>query len=189
MVKETDIRFEIVYAGKRLKEGGLVTSTDGNISIKDDKYIFITPSGYNKGELNESDIIKISIDAERIDNVIPKPSMEFFMHQFIYRKRPDIRAIVHTHAPFSTSFAVKGSIPDYSLLLESEYLPEASLLGEFKPGSMELARAAGDTSKNYDIILLKKHGVIVLGKDMKKVLEITERFEFLCRINIYSKLL
>lgn len=49
MVKETDIRFEIVYAGKRLKEEGLVTSTDGNISIKDDKYIFITPSGYNKG--------------------------------------------------------------------------------------------------------------------------------------------
>ncbi|NIA22763.1 MAG: hypothetical protein GWP03_01135 [Proteobacteria bacterium] len=189
MVKEKDIRAEIVYAGKRLKEEGLITSTDGNISIRFNNHIFITPSGYAKGEVSEDDIVKINLDAKKTENFTPKPSMEFFMHQSIYKRRPDIEAIIHTHAPFSTSFAVKGIIPDYSLLLESELLPGAAVVGEFKPGSMELAREAGKISGNHDIMLLKKHGIIVLGKEMKKVLESTERFEFLCKINIYSRLL
>ena len=189
MVNEFIIRNEIVNAGKRLKSEGLIVSTDGNISFRGKDCIFITPSGYDKGDLRDEDIVRVDNGSKSIEGILPKPSMEIFMHMAVYENRNDINAIIHTHAAFSTVFAIRGISPDYGVLLESEMLPKAVILGEYKPGSRELAEQVGQAGGESNIILLKKHGIVVLGENMEKALETVERFEFLCKVNIFSNLL
>jgi L-fuculose-phosphate aldolase len=189
-VSEIAIIDEIIETGKLLKRNGLICSTDGNISVRNGDNIYITPGGYDKGGLRRNEIIKLDINKLNYnnDNKI-KPSMEVNMHLHSYMKDKIIKAIVHTHAPFSTAFASKGILPDRDRLLESELLPDICIIDDYEPGSIELANEVSKKVKDYHIMLLKRHGVIVFSESLKVAYETIERFEFLCRINLYSKLL
>lgn len=189
-VFEIAIIDEIIETGKSLKRNGLLYSTDGNISVRNGDIIYITPSGYDKGELKRNEIIRLDINRleYNVDSRI-KPSTEVNMHLHSYMNDKIIQAIVHTHAPFSTAFASKGILPSRGGLLESELLPNICLIDDYNPGSIELANEVSKKVKDYHIMLLKRHGVIVFSESLKMAYETLERFEFLCRINLYSKLL
>jgi len=189
-VSEITIIDEIIEIGKSLKRNGLICSTDGNISVRNGDNIYITPSGYDKGGLKRNEIVKLDIKKleYNVDSEI-KPSSEVNMHIRSYMNDKIIKAIVHTHAPFSTAFASKGILPNRERLLESELLPDICMIDDYEPGSIELANEVSKNVKDYHIMLLKRHGVIVFSESLKMAYETIERFEFLCRVNLYSNLL
>ncbi len=189
MNNEAAIENVIIQAGKRLHSAGLIASSDGNISVRKNNRIYITPSGVNKGFLKKNDIVSVPVEIVSIEDITPKPSIEFFMHKAVYEGRSDINAVIHVHSPFSTVFAARGILPDYSTLLETKLLPKADIVAEFEPGSIELADAVGKSAKEYDLILLKRHGLVAMGADMDIALNNIERFEFLCKIDLYLKFL
>src|SRR5512145_315652 len=97
------LRTEIACFMRRLYKRGITTASGGNISIRIDEGILITPSAVDKGSIKGKQIGLVSFDGK---NVTPelKPSMETGMHLAIYKSRPDINVIVHAHPPFATCF-------------------------------------------------------------------------------------
>jgi len=187
-LSEIQIKRGIVLLGKFLYERGFLVATDGNISARGVKagIVLITPKGRCKGELKIREISKIGLNGKVISG---EPSSEWRLHLAVYRARSDVGAIVHAHPLFTTliSLQKKGRLMD---LPEAETLGEIRFIPYFPPGSKELAWAVTKAlAKNpgCDIFILKRHGVIVLGKELKYArfkLERLEFFSFLYFLNL-----
>ena len=98
---------EIIEVSTEIYEKGLVSGKSGNISARfkgeNGDIIAITPTLKSLSELIEEDIVLVDIDGNILTK--GKPSSEVNMHLEIYKRRPDVNAIVHTHSPYATGFA------------------------------------------------------------------------------------
>ena len=159
---------EIIDVSNEIYNKGLVSGKAGNISARFNSAVAITPTLKSLSNLNEEDIVLVDMDG----NVLTrgKPSSEVNMHLEIYKKRPDVNAIVHTHSPYATGF----SFSDKKLKrlegfgeIKNPYL--ASIDYE-KPGSDELAKKASDGISAEDVLILKNHGVICVGDSLKEAM-------------------
>ena len=98
---------EIIDVSNEVYEKGLVSGKAGNISARFGEVVAITPTLKSLYNLSQEDIVLVDMDA----NVLTKgkPSSEVNMHLEIYKRRPDVQAIVHTHSPYATGFAFSNS--------------------------------------------------------------------------------
>jgi len=176
-----DMREVIVSSGKKLIHEGFTVETWGNISVRDENgLVYITPSGMDYETCTVDDIVVMTLDKQIVSGT-RRPSVETDLHLGVYRARPEVNAVVHTHPISSTVFACTGeSIP---LLIDEA----AQALGdEVKtapyalPGTIELANNCVEAlGKKANACLLQSHGAVCIGCDMKaafkvaKVLEMT----------------
>lgn len=162
---------------RRLYKKDLTTTSGGNISLRiTDEIIAITPSATDKGMMRWKEVGLMTMEGENLTAGL-KPSIESFMHLSIYKKKKDIKAIVHAHPVFATSFtAMKASI---STCLTAE---ARAICGEpvFVPyalmGTPELAELAGRSIENGNILLLENHGILAAGRNL---IEAFDRIEVL----------
>ena len=180
MNNEWALKKEIVEVGHKLWDKGFVAANDGNITIKlNDKEFLTTPTGVSKKALTVDMIIKVDMHGQPlVHNANYRPSSEAKMHIEVYQQRPDIGAIVHSHPPFCTSFAVAG-IP-----LDKFILPEAILtIGAVPitpyglPSTMEIPDAIRPYIQNTDAVLLANHGALTMGKNVNDAYFKTETLE------------
>ena len=120
MKNETQLRNDIVEVGRRLWVRGFVASNDGNISVRlDDKRLLMTPASVSKGFMTPDMMVITDLDGKLLEGAPGrKPSSETQMHLVVYRNRPDVEAVVHSHPPLSTGFAVAGIPLDRAVLAE-----------------------------------------------------------------------
>ena len=177
------IKQDILEAGRRLYEKDYVVSNDGNITARTDgDRIVATPTGMCKGTLSLEDLCICDMDGNRVSGH-RVPSSELGMHLFLYRERPDIRAVVHAHPPTATGFSVAG-IP-----LTQCVLPEVVIkLGAVPiapygtPGGPEISEPIRQYVKDYDAYLLENHGATTLGSDVMDAYYKMETLEHFARI-------
>lgn len=183
--EEWDLRDQICRAGRRLYDLFMVTSNDGNISVRlNEKELLITPSGVSKGFMRAEEMVKITLDGEIISaKQHMKPSSEHKMHLAIYQLRPDVRAVVHAHPPTATGFAVAG------VALDRPFLPEVvvrtgptPLVPYAIPGGNELPEAMAPFITDHDTLLMGNHGVVAYGKTITEALYNVETIELNARI-------
>lgn len=184
-VSESDLRLAIIECGRICYSQRLMTSNDGNISVrlKDDQ-ILITASGLSKARLQQDDLLLLDLNGSVLTSgkgLIP--SSETPMHLEVYRQRPDVRAVLHAHPVFATALTVAGF--DFP----SDVLPEVLLtLGEVPttayatPSSHEDAEAVRELIKTHDAILLRQHGSLTVGKDLDAALIHLERIEHVAEV-------
>ncbi|WP_298521717.1 class II aldolase/adducin family protein [uncultured Methanobrevibacter sp.] len=161
---------EIINVGKNIYEKGLISGKSGNISARfkgeNGDIIGITPTLKSLSDLSEEDIVLVDLDANTLTN--GKPSSEVNMHIEIYKKRPDVNGIVHTHSPYATGFAFSDKkikrLEGFGAI-KKPYLPE---IDYEKPGSNELAKKASEGIGDDDVLVLKNHGVICVGENLKE---------------------
>lgn len=159
-MKESELRNELVRCGKELAESGLIQGTWGNLSARlDSVYFLITPSGADYYQIRPEDIVRVCI----LDGSYEKgkhPSSERLMHQKIYRVRPDIGGIVHTHSPFCSVFAACRR----DLLTKRLDYPCA----EYGiSGSEKLAVNVSRIMLGHDGCILSNHGFVCGAPDLK----------------------
>jgi len=161
---------EIIKISNEIYDKGLVSGKAGNISVRFKgeigDIIAITPTLKSLSKLNEEDIVLVDLDG----NVLTKgkPSSEVNMHLEIYKKRPDVNGIVHTHSPYATGFAHSSKkIKRYEGFgeIKTPYLAE---IDYEKPGSDELAKSASKGLGTEDVLVLKNHGVICVSDNLKE---------------------
>ena len=161
---------EIIKISNEIYDKGLVSGKAGNISVRFKgeigDIIAITPTLKSLSKLNEEDIVLVDLDG----NVLTKgkPSSEVNMHLEIYKKRPDVNGIVHTHSPYATGFAHSSKkIKRYEGFgeIKTPYLAE---IDYEKPGSDELAKSASEGLGTEDVLVLKNHGVICVSDNLKE---------------------
>lgn len=187
---EKKLRLQIIEIGRRLEKKGYIPGASGNISVRIEEGIFlITPTGVNKGELLEEDIIKVNQEGKILAGNL-QPSSELKMHLGVYRERSDVRVIIHAHPPYSTTFAVAG-IPLTKPLLPEVVIMigEVPLVEYATPSTYELPYVLRKYLKNHNVFLLANHGVLAIGYDLKKVCYLLETTEFYAQVAFLAKVI
>lgn len=180
----------VLDAIKKLYNQKLVAGTSGNISIrnlsKNDSF-FITPSGKSYDEMLEDDIVEVnSLGKSYVDGQIP--SSEWKMHLEIYKRYPNINAVIHTHSPYATAFAVnREEIPLISIEMKPFLGGSIKVSPYEKPGSTELAESIIPYLKDRSACLLANHGVISCGKSMEDAFLSSEYVEDVAKIYYIAK--
>lgn len=190
MTSEYEIKKQICDIGKRIYDRGMVASNDGNISVKiaDDLYL-CTPTGVSKGFMTPEFICKIDGQGKVLQaNPGFKPSSEIKMHLRVYRERPDVRAVVHAHPMYATSFAIAG-IP-----LTQPIMPEAVIslgcvpIAEYgTPSTEEIPDAVAKYLQSFDSVLLANHGALSYGDSLLSAYHKMESTEFYAQLLFLSK--
>lgn len=175
----------------RLYQQGLTTTSGGNISLRvSDTCILLTPSATDKGRMHPDQIAEIGIDGA---NLTPHliPSGETGMHLEIYRRRPDVQAIVHAHPPMASVFAVSDRSLNVRLIAESYAIIGQPAVAPYAlTGTRELAVAVGDCLTGHTAcVIMKNHGVLAVGTDLLQAFDRMEVLENTAKINIYTHLL
>lgn len=167
---------------------GFISATDGNISIKvSENRILFTPSGKCKGFLEFDDLIITDLDGKKLTGS-SQPSSELYMHLNTYKNRNDISAIVHAHPPITValSFAnidLKCILPEVILSI-GEKIPTVPYKAT---GTMKLAESIIPFIKDYDAIILEKHGTLTLGKDIFSAYYKLEKIESMANVFYIAK--
>lgn len=181
----------VLDAAKKLYAEKLVAGTSGNISIRnteagEDSYL-ITASGLSYDIMTEDDIVEIDGDGNpKIKG--QKPSSEWKMHVEVYKKYPEVNAIVHTHSSMATGFAVNHQDIPLILIEMRPFLGGDIKVAPFKPaGSKELAEVILPYLQERTACLLANHGVIAVGKTMEEAFVAAEYVEDAAKIYYYAK--
>lgn len=179
---------QIINIGKLLYERNLTVSTSGNISIKTPEGIFITGTGTSLGNLSEKDIVSVDFDGNEITE--GKASSETKLHTAIYKQRPDINAIIHTHPVYLTSFAVCGKTLNEPIMSENIlYFEEIPIAEYAMPSSLKLVENVLKHSDKKDVILMANHGVISLSDKIFTAFEKLETAEYYAHVLINTKII
>ena len=162
---------ELCKYGIKVLESGLVRGTGGNLSVRvgdSGEYYIITPSGMDYRVISPKDIPVIAIsDGKRIEGN-NKPSIEHIMHREIYIKRPDVKAIIHTHSFYAKVLSIIGEqLPtiDLSVVLMGGAIQVAPYA---RPGTKELAKEVLQALENRKAVLLANHGQVSVGSSLKE---------------------
>ena len=159
------IRAELVVLNQALPENGLVTWTSGNLSIRDPDsgYVAIKPSGVSFPDLTPESMVVLDLNGNVIEGE-KSPSSDTSSHLYIYRHRPDVNGVVHTHSNYATAFAAIGKpIPVY-LTAQADELGGPIPCGGFALiGGEEIGKVVIDSIGSSPAVLLKNHGVFAIG--------------------------
>lgn len=160
------LREEVLEANLELPKAGLVTITSGNASGRDPEtgYVVIKPSGVRFDKMTAQDLVVVDLDGRIVEGNL-KPSVDTATHLYIYRHRPDVNGIVHTHSPYATSYAALGrSIPVYLTAIADEFGTAIPCGPYAAVGGEEIGRAVVEHIGASPAILLQNHGVFTIGK-------------------------
>ena len=176
-------RSEIVRFGRMLLSAGLTTGTGGNLSIlnRDKGLVAVSPSGVPYDTMLPVDVSIVDLDARPVDGD-RKPSSELGFHLSLYRKRPDIQSVVHTHSVYATTMAcLNWEIPavHYLVAYSGHKVPLAPY-ATF--GTPELARNVADSIGDCNAVLLANHGLVTIGPDLETAFAVAEEIELVARI-------
>ena len=158
---------QIVMFMQRIYDKGLTTTSGGNLSIRDAQgNIWITPAGIDKGTLTRRDIICVTPTGGVIGP--HRPSSELPFHAGVYRRRPDLRAVLHAHPPALVSFSILRRLPSLDLMPTVRKLcPELQMAAYAVPGSEKLGEnISACFAEGCDCVLLENHGVCVGAPDL-----------------------
>jgi ribulose-5-phosphate 4-epimerase/fuculose-1-phosphate aldolase len=162
---------EIIKAGMRLDRYGLIALSGGNVSARmSDGSILITPSGMIYEELVPDDVIVMKPGGEIIEGD-RKPSSDTEGILYIFEKRPDIMAVIHTHQPYATAIS----------LIQDSFRADLTTLGNAVGGNVAVAPysppgsvAMGEDTIAYlgesRAVILAHHGVMTVGDSVKQAL-------------------
>ncbi len=178
---------ELVHAAAVLNSIGCLPATDGNFSARTGQSnAIVTRKGIEKRALCTDDLIEIDIE----DDQPTEASSEWKLHRALYLARPDVKAILHVHAPQLGVFVAAGLVPDVKLLMEAEMtLGSIKMIPYIEPGTSLLGEHAVKFGGNSGVLLLERHGVVAVGGSVREALHRIERAEFLARIQLGMKLL
>jgi L-fuculose-phosphate aldolase len=191
---EAELRSAIVETGKIAYGSGLMISNDGNISVRlADGNILITPSGVCKGRINPQDLLVVDTNGRLIKPAADpalKASSEQPMHLEVYRQRPDVRAVIHTHLVFANALVIsKGAV-------RMDVIPEAAVaFGSIPvtdyamPSSTQNADAIRDLILRHNVIMIRNHGSLTVGANLEEALILLERLEHVSMTLTFAELL
>jgi L-ribulose-5-phosphate 4-epimerase len=167
----------------------LVVMTSGNVSGRDPKtgYVVIKPSGYSYEKLTPEDLVVVDLYGNVIEGYL-KPSVDTDTHLYIYRNRPDVGGIVHTHSTFASTFAVLGE-PIPPCLTASAMLGGEVPIGKFVAiGGEEIGKELLAKIGDKLAIIMQNHGVFTIGKDAHQATKVAIEIEEIAKITYFALL-
>lgn len=161
-----ELREEIWRLHLELPKNNLVAWTGGNLSGRDAEtgWVVIKPSGVRYEDLRPELLVVLDLAGNLVEGKL-KPSSDTLSHLYIYRQRPEVNGVVHTHSRYATAFAALGKpIPAVLTAIADEFggpIP----CGDFALiGSEAIGKVVVESIGDSPAVLLKNHGVFTIGK-------------------------
>lgn len=172
------LREQLLHTARRLIELGLNRGTSGNVSVRDGDGYLITPSGMAVDAMGPRDMVWMGLDG-RVEGE-RAPSSEWRFHRDIFAQRPEVGAVVHTHAMFATTLACqRRDIPPFHYMIALAGGDSIRCAPYALFGSQALSDAALAALADRRACLLANHGMIALGRDLPQALDIALEVETL----------
>jgi L-ribulose-5-phosphate 4-epimerase len=160
-----DLKKQVCEMNQALPKHRLVTWTSGNVSGRDPatNYAVVKPSGVSFEALTPEQMVVVDLDGNIIEGNL-KPSVDAPTHLYIFRHRPDVNAVVHTHSNYATSFAALGQpIPAVLTAIADEFGGPIPCGPYCQIGEEDIGKAIVDSIGASCAILLQSHGVFTIG--------------------------
>lgn len=185
---EWQMREALCEIGRRIWQREYVAANDGNFSVRlDEKTVLCTPTLVSKGFMRPDDLVLITPDGEHIRGRL-KMTSEIKMHLTVFRRRPDIRAVIHAHPPNATAFAVARHPVPKCVLPEIEvFIGEIPIAPYETPGTQTFADSLIPFLEDHTAFLLTNHGAVTIGRDPFEAYYRMETIEQYCRILLLAK--
>jgi L-ribulose-5-phosphate 4-epimerase len=164
-VRLAALREELVGLHQELPRHGLVVWTGGNVSARDPDsgLVAIKPSGVRYEDLTAASMVVVDPDGTVVEGDL-KPSSDVASHLYVYRHRPDVQGVVHTHSRYATAFAAAGRpIPCVTTGQADEFGGDIPCAGLALIGDDGIGRLIVQTLGRSPAVLLKNHGVFTVG--------------------------
>ena len=185
-----DERIKIINVCKQMCDLGFFVGTWGNVSMRIENQILLTPSRVNYDVMQPEDIVVIDMEGNKISGD-RNPTSEKEVHRQIYLHRDDVYGVIHAHTPYAMSVAA-SSISEVPCLVEEM----SQLLGGSIPVTakyvsakehFELGKIAGDTIKDRSAVILRNHGPVAAGRDLDEAILVTKITEKACGIFLKAR--
>ena len=182
----------VADTARKMSELGLVVGSAGNVSVRLDSehgrdLMAITPAGAPYDGLAGDDIAVTDFEIEPLEGDLA-PSSESLLHVGIYRRRPDVHAIVHTHSIYSSVLAVSGI--DLPPVIDEVVVYVGGTIRVSKygfPGTSELADNVCDALQSNKAAFIANHGAVAVGKSLEEALSICRLVERASQIYIMAR--
>ena len=182
------LRREVCRLLAELPRNNLVAWTSGNISGRDPEsgWVVIKPSGVRYDELTPENMVVVDLDGRVVEGSL-KPSSDTFAHVYVYRQRPEINGVVHTHSTFATAWAAVGRpIPAVLTAICDEFGGPVPVGAYAKIGGDEIGKEILRSIGASPAILMKNHGVFTIGKTPEAAVKAAVMVEDVARTVFYA---
>jgi L-ribulose-5-phosphate 4-epimerase len=186
-----DLKRVVWQMNLELPRNGLVVWTSGNVSGRDEGtgLVVIKPSGVRYETLTEDKMVVVDLQGKVVEGTL-KPSSDVFAHVYVYRHRPDVGGVVHTHSTFATAFAALGRpIPPSLTAICDEFGGAIPCGGYARVGGDEIGQEIVANIGSSPAILLKNHGVFTLGRNPEEAVKAAVMVEDAARTMYFASLL
>jgi L-ribulose-5-phosphate 4-epimerase len=163
------LKIELLELHRELPKNNLVVWTGGNVSARDPKtgLVVIKASGIRYEEMRTQHMVVVDLDGKIVEGVY-KPSSDLYSHLYIYKHRPDVNGVVHTHSVYATAFAaVNKPIPVVLTAIADEFGGPIPCGGFALIGDDAIGKVVLESIGKSPAVLLKNHGVFTIGKNAK----------------------
>ena len=173
-------RQSIIDACLRMNSLGINQGTSGNISLRHEDGLLITPTGTPYETMQPEQIVFMKLDGSVETN--QRPSSEWRFHRDIIKARPEVNAVVHAHPPYSTILAIMGmAIPAVHYMIACAGGDTIRCAPYATFGTEELSRHAVTALEDRSACLLAHHGMIAVGPSLDKAMWLAVEVETLAR--------
>ena len=172
------LRNELVATAKRMSALGLTPGMSGNVSVRSERGLYVTPSGMAYDELQADDMVQLAEDGTPRGH--RAPTSEWRLHRDIMAARSDVGAIVHTHSLYCTALSMlRQPLPavHYAIVLANTDEVPCADYATF--GSAELATNVVAALRGGNAALMANHGMVALGGTLKEALRVAAEIETL----------
>jgi L-ribulose-5-phosphate 4-epimerase len=163
------LKEELLQLHLELPKNNLVMWTGGNVSARDPEtgLVVIKASGIKYEEMQPGHMVVMDINGAKVEGPF-KPSSDIFSHLYIYKHRPDVFGVVHTHSRYATAFAALGiPIPCVLTAMADEFGGSIPCGGFALIGDDAIGKVVLESIGKSPAVLLKNHGVFTIGKDAR----------------------
>ena len=168
-----NLRKTVWEANVALPKNGLVLWTSGNASARDPEtnLVVIKPSGVLFDQLTSENLVVVDLHGNVVEGDL-KPSVDTASHLYVYRHRPDVHGVVHTHSPYATSFAIRGEpLPIYTTTSAAVFGGDIPVSEFATIGEEEIGREIVGKIGHNSAILMRSHGVFTIGSSVMSALK------------------
>ena len=184
-MEHQSLREEVARIARSVSVSGLVTGTSGNVSARTPEGdALVTPSAIDYAVLEPEDVVLVNLEKNVLEGKL-EPTSETPMHTGIYRARPEVGAVVHTHSRYATTLACLGwEIPPIHYMLTTLSDDGRIPLAPYATyGTEELAGYAGEAlGESHNACLLQNHGTITVGESAEEAFSRTVILEEMAQI-------
>jgi L-fuculose-phosphate aldolase len=188
MMDIEEARVQVCRSGKRLLQEGLVARTWGNVSVRvSDTEMIITPSGRPYAELTPADMVLVNFYTLAFEGNI-KPSSELKLHCEVYKNRPHIAAVIHTHQMYASIVAAAQKdvvVLDatHQAILGATVIKAAPYA---LPNSKKITFGTEKAIGSANTALMANHGCVCIGRNLEDVFTVCKTLENACALYIDS---